>query len=221
MRKISFKNFSLCGKFFRNKMAPPAEESKIEEPSTDLTDVAITKYKAAAEIAKGALAAVVEACVVGAKIIDLNKIGDEFMIEAAAKLYTKGKGKLEVKDKGIAFPTCVAVKDALCHIHPLPRYALARLMTSDPEADVALGAGDLVRITLSAHIDGYIAQTGHTLSVGAVAGTPATGRKADVMIAAHTAIEVALRTIKDGNTTSDLYAAVKTVLKVGILSYSI
>jgi methionine aminopeptidase len=87
-------------------------------------------------------------------------------------------------------------------------------VSSDLEASIELAAGDLVRITLSAHIDGYIAQTGHTLSVGAVAEAPATGRKADVMTAAHTAIEVALRTIKDGNTTSDLYAAVKTVLKV-------
>jgi methionine aminopeptidase len=104
-------------------MAPEDTTTKIEEPTTELTDVAITKYKAAAEIAKGALAAVIAACIPGAKLIDLNKIGDAFMIESAGKLYTKGKGKLEVKDKGIAFPTCVAVQDALCHIHPLARYS--------------------------------------------------------------------------------------------------
>lgn len=151
---------------------------------TELTDVAVTKYKAAAEIAKGALSEVIKACVPGAKLIDLNKIGDDYMTEAASKLYTKGKTKLEEKDKGIAFPTCVAVKEALCHVHPLP---------SDPEAATSLSSGDLVRIALSAHIDGFIAQTGHTLVVGATKDSPVTGRKADVMTAAHTACEVAIR----------------------------
>jgi len=170
----------------------------------ELNDIVVTKYKAAAEIAKNALNAVIAAAVPGAKIIELNKIGDDYMIEAASKLYTKGKGKVEANMKGIAFPTCVNVGTALCHLHPLK---------DDPEASIELQEGQIARIGLSAHVDGYIAQTAHSFVVGSSSEAPATGREADVIQAAHTACEVVLRTLKAGNTTKQVTETVQTALK--------
>lgn len=65
------------------------------------------------------------------------------------------KNKKEMK-KGIAFPTCISVNNCVCHFSPLRT-----------ESDVKLADGDVVKIDLGAHIDGFIAVAAHTLVVGA------------------------------------------------------
>ena len=49
---------------------------------------------------------------------------------------------------------------------------------------------------LGAHVDGFIAAVAHTVAVGSSATTKITGRKADVLLAAHYASEAALRLMK-------------------------
>merc|ERR1712241_284877 len=83
-------------------------------------------------------------------------------------------------------------------------------LTTEP--DVTLADGDLVKIDLGAHIDGFIAVVAHTLVVGASGDSPVTGRKADAMLAAHLASEAALRLVKPGN---DTYEITETVSKIG------
>lgn len=58
--------------------------------------------------------------------------------------------------KGIAFPTCISVNNCVCHFSPLRS-----------EADLKLTDGDVVKIDLGAHIDGFIAVAAHTVIVGA------------------------------------------------------
>ena len=70
---------------------------------------------------------------------------------------------------------------------------------SDPQADQVLAKGDVVKIQLGAHIDGFAAISGETVVVGASAENPVTGRRADVLKAAYTAAEAAMRTVKVGN----------------------
>ena len=90
---------------------------------------------------------------------------------------------------GISFPTCISVNNIVCHHSPLE---------TDP--DTCLTEGDLVKIELGAHIDGLIALVGHSMVVGASQDNVVTGRKADVMMAAHLASEAALRLFRPGNT---------------------
>lgn len=52
---------------------------------------------------------------------------------------------------------------------------------------------------MGAHIDGFIAVVAFTTIVGATAENPATGRKADAVLAAYWASEAALRLLKVGN----------------------
>ena len=52
---------------------------------------------------------------------------------------------------GIAFPCCISVNNCICHFSPL---------TNDP--DTILKAGDVTKIDLGAHIDGFIAVVAHT-----------------------------------------------------------
>ena len=52
---------------------------------------------------------------------------------------------------------------------------------------------------LGCHVDGYIAVAAHTFVVGASKENKATGRKADVILAAYYAAEAALRHLKPGS----------------------
>ena len=63
----------------------------------------------------------------------------------------------------------------------------------------ALAAGDVVKLHLGAHIDGFAAVSAETLVVGASAAAPVTGRKADAIAAAWLAAEAAMRLVKVGN----------------------
>ncbi|XP_061112593.1 proliferation-associated protein 2G4-like isoform X2 [Conger conger] len=113
------------------------------------------------------------------------------MVETG-KIFKKEK---EMK-KGIAFPTSVSVNNCVCHFSPLK---------SDP--DYTLKEGDLVKVDLGVHVDGFIANVAHSFVVGATKETPASGRKADVITAAHLCVEAALRLVKPGNQNTQVTEA--------------
>jgi methionine aminopeptidase len=71
--------------------------------------------------------------------------------------------------------------------------------SSDPLASQVLAKGDVVKLHLGAHIDGFAAISAETIVVGATEQEPVTGRKADVIKAAWHAAEVAMRLMKVGN----------------------
>ena len=128
---------------------------------------------------------------------DLCILGDKRLTEETSKAFKKDKKLI----KGIAFPTCVSVNNCICHFSPL---------TTEP--DVIMADGDMVKIDMGAHIDGFIAVVAHTVVVGATVENPVTGGKADALMAAHLASEAALRLVKPGNET---YEITETVSKVG------
>merc|ERR1711878_234011 len=156
-------------------------------------DLVVTKYKMAAEITNKVLKEVVDACKTGASVRDLCILGDQRLMEETSKAFKKDK-KIT---KGIAFPTCLSVNHAICHFSPLVS-----------EADQTLEEGDMVKIDMGAHIDGYIAVVAHTVVVG---GGVTTGAKADALMAAHLCSEAALRLVKPGNET---YEITETVTKI-------
>lgn len=51
---------------------------------------------------------------------------------------------------------------------------------------------------LGAHVDGFIAVVAHTVVIGSLPEKKVTGRKADVVLAAHYASQAALRLLKPG-----------------------
>jgi methionine aminopeptidase len=83
--------------------------------------------------------------------------------------------------------------------HVLKRSFWTHVHRSDPQASQVLAKGDVVKIQLGAHIDGFASISGETIVVGASAENPVTGRRADVLKAAWTAAEAAMRTLKVGN----------------------
>ncbi|XP_050882944.1 ERBB-3 BINDING PROTEIN 1 isoform X2 [Lathyrus oleraceus] len=108
-------------------------------------------------------------------------------------MYKNVKKKIE---RGVAFPTCISVNNTVCHFSPL---------ASD---ETVLEEGDILKIDLACHIDGFIAAVAHThvLQEG-----PVTGRAADVIAAANTAAEVALRLVRPGKKNQDVTDAIQKV----------
>ncbi len=141
-------------------------------------------------------------CVVGASVRDICVKTDARLEEETSKAFKKDKKV----GKGIAFPCCVSVNNCICHYSPLMS-----------ETDTLLKDGDLVKLDMGAHIDGFIAVVAHTVVVGASKQNKVTGRKAEVLMAAHLASEAALRLVKPGNEVSHAREArVKNLSKMMI-----
>lgn len=176
-----------------------AEEAEPDEAtSNDLTNPDIvTKYRTAGDIANKALAAVLAVCVPGKLCVELCNTGDDYINEAVSKIYNQKKDGKKLVEKGIAFPTCISVNNCVGHYSPLVS-----------EDKVTLVEGDLVKIDLGVHVDGYVAVVAHTAIVG---GVKAEGRKADVIMAAWTASEVAQRMLKEGAKNNEITKAIATI----------
>eukprot|EP00008_Paramoeba_atlantica_P003512 CAMPEP_0201482448 /NCGR_PEP_ID=MMETSP0151_2-20130828/6732_1 /ASSEMBLY_ACC=CAM_ASM_000257 /TAXON_ID=200890 /ORGANISM="Paramoeba atlantica, Strain 621/1 / CCAP 1560/9" /LENGTH=384 /DNA_ID=CAMNT_0047865165 /DNA_START=105 /DNA_END=1259 /DNA_ORIENTATION=- len=163
------------------------DETTENEASLSSPEV-VDKYKTAANIANQAIARVVAECRPGVRIPELCGLGDAFINDALAKVYQKDKKM----DKSIAFPTCVSPNHCVGHFSPL---------NSDQSV---LSEGDVVKIDLGVHIDGNIAVVGHTCIATANAGAAVTGKKADVVCAAHFAAEAAHRLLRPGRKNTEV-----------------
>jgi Metallopeptidase family M24 len=95
-------------------------------------------------------------------------------------------------EKGVAVPTCVTVNNLVQYYTPLASDAYT------------LKAGDVVKVELGAHIDGYIGTAAHTTVVSVDPSQPVTGKAADVIAAAYYAQEAVLRMMKPGTSVSIL-----------------
>jgi len=152
----------------------------VEQTCAD--EVVVSKYKSAAQISNKVLKSVIAACVQDAHVSKISEDGDKLILEEVSKIFKKDK---EMK-KGIAFPVSLSINNCINHFSPLPN-----------EGDVQLKDGDMVKIDLGTHLDGFIAVVAHTLVVGASATNKVKGRQADVILAAHYASEAALGFFKN------------------------
>ncbi|CAK1545916.1 unnamed protein product [Leptosia nina] len=168
-----------------------ADDKEVEK--TIAEDLVVTKYKLAGQIVNRVLEQVIAKCVPDASVREICEYGDNLLLEETSKVFKKEKDS----KKGIAFSTCVSVNNCICHFSPIPS-----------ETDSVLKQGDLAKIDLGAHIDGFIAVVAHTVAVG---GGEVSGRAADVLLAAHHASEAALRLLRPGN---ENYAITDVVQKI-------
>lgn len=166
-------------------------ESDTEEVSDLSNPEVTTKYRCAGDIINKVLTKLVEACVEDADVATICDLGDKMMEDETGKLYNK-KDKGRKIEKGIAFPTCVSVNELLGHFSPLKG-----------ESRV-LKAGDVVKMDLACHIDGFIAAAAHTVIVGT---EKVEDRRADVIRAAWNGAEAAVRLVQVGNTNTSVTEA--------------
>jgi len=170
-------------------MADKDYDSSDDEEKTIADDVVVTKYNMAAKIANDVLKKLIAECKDGASVRETCDIGDKTILDETSKIYKKDK---ELK-KGIGFPTCISINDVIGHFSPLAS-----------EGDATMKDGDVVKIDLGVHVDGFIAIVAHTVVIGSSTEKKVTGRKADVLLAAHYATEAAYRLVKPGNSNEDV-----------------
>mmetsp|Transcript_7509 Transcript_7509/g.24787 ORF Transcript_7509/g.24787 Transcript_7509/m.24787 type:complete len:342 (+) Transcript_7509:251-1276(+) len=147
------------------------------------------------------------------------KFGDSVINQKTAGIYQK-KVKGKPIERGVAFPTCISVNECVCHNCPLE---------SDQDRQL-LRDGDLVKADVGCYIDGYMSVAAHSFIVGSqpTVQYPLTGVRADVMMAAHVASEVAVKLMQPGNTNSQVTQAISKVAEAygvftvaGVLSHKL
>jgi len=156
----------------------------------------ITKYKLSGDIANRVLDKILSECVTGKKVVELCALGDSLINEQVANIYNKAK-----VERGVGFPTSVSVNNCVGHNSPL--------LSKESET---LQPGDVVKIDLGVHIDGYIALVANTIVIpeaGSPENTPITGRKADVVCAAYYGAELAIRLLKPGSKNTEISEVIK------------
>jgi methionine aminopeptidase len=109
---------------------------------------------------------VIEKCQPNASITEICAFGDSLIEAELKKVFTKNK----TLEKGIAFPTCLSANQLCGHFSPLK------------SEDSQLQSGDVVKIDLGVHIDGFVGLVAHTVVIGE---KETKGRKADVVLAAY------------------------------------
>ena len=184
------------------------DENFIEKPAI------LDKYKAVAQITNAALLKVISLCTVGADIHKVCQEGDAFIEEELKKIFNNKKSKK--LERGIAFPTCISVNHICGHFSPMA------------DESQVLQEGDVAKIDLGAHLDGFITQAAHTIVVSADPAAKVSGKKADVILAAHNAMVAAQRIIKEQATNTSITATIAKVCEQfgvtaleGVLSHKV
>ena len=171
------------------------EEDQIGEDFAKDTR-AWTLWADAGKIADSVLDHVISKVKVDAKLYDLCIEGDNHARSLLKNVFNKKK-----YTKGLAFPTSVSVNEMCGNYAP----------TCDDidENHVTLKQGDVVKIDLGVHINGFAAVVAHTVVCGE---DKVTGRKADVILAAYNALHAGLRLLTaKKNTNDEVTKAFKTV----------
>lgn len=140
------------------------------------------------------LAKLLKKIAVGSKIIELCIFADNLIYEELAKVYNK-----KATFKGLAFPTCISVNEICGYNSPLP------------EDSTSIKEGDLVKVELGLHIDGFPAFVGHTVVVQSDKNAPIEGKRAAVILAAYKAAQAALRLIKPGHFNNQVTDVIQKV----------
>jgi curved DNA binding protein len=134
---------------------------------------------------------------VGADIYTICQEGDKFMEEELRKTFNNKKSKN--LERGVAFPTCISVNNIFGHYSPMS------------DESTQLQEGDVAKIDLGCHLDGFVSQAAHTILVSADPSSKATGRKADTVLAAYNAFQAAQRLIKEAGTNSSVTEAIQKI----------
>uniref|UniRef100_A0A1I8B451 Peptidase_M24 domain-containing protein n=1 Tax=Meloidogyne hapla TaxID=6305 RepID=A0A1I8B451_MELHA len=145
------------------------------------SDKVFNKYGMAAEVVNTILKEIIGELKVDAEVGQLCSRGDARILELTSNLFKREKNV----QKGIAMPTCISIDNCVCHFSPLRS-----------EAPVLLKEGQVVKVDLGAHVDGYIATAAHTVVIGATRDNKVTGKKANVIVSAYNIMEMVLRMLK-------------------------
>jgi len=120
------------------------------DPITQINDITIEKYKMASKILTKVLDYVVNNSKENNNIYDICKEGDKLIEEELSKVYKNNK------NKGTSFPTSITKNNKAGNYNPIEREI----------EENKLKEGDLIKIEMGVHIDGYPIQVVYSMIVG-------------------------------------------------------
>ncbi|KAG5484029.1 hypothetical protein LSCM1_05882 [Leishmania martiniquensis] len=145
------------------KLFDDAMEASEDEDETVLNTTTMTKYKECGRIVDAVLDQLAAACVPGANTKALCDVGDEEIVKRLKGLFVKTKGADGKRlARGISYPTNVSVNEMLCNDSP---YRV--------EDGTILKDGDVVKVHVGCHLDGYPVSAARTVVVASRAATAA------------------------------------------------
>ncbi len=144
-----------------------------------LDSEAIKKYRKAGIIARKALEKGKEACSEGVKYLEVAEKAEEVIWDKGAKP---------------AFPTNISVNSVGAHYTPVEN------------DENRFKEGDLVKIDIGCHVDGYIADNALTVEIG-------TERNTSLIKASEEALDIAIRSIRPGVRTRDIGKNIRNVIQ--------
>jgi curved DNA binding protein len=159
---------------------------ELTEPLGQLNDDNnLEKYKVAGKIVAHVLDKLVDMAKPDASVYEMCVFGDRMIKEEVDKVYKS------VKYKGIAFPTSVSINDVAGHYSPLK------------EIGLKIKEGDLVKIELGTHIDGFPALVVFTVVVN-TGDEQIDDKRANVIKAVSEASKEVLKVMKPDKTNMDV-----------------
>jgi len=165
------------------------EEELVEKDTSD--GAVLNKYRDAGIIAQEVLWAVFEKSKEIANVVELCAYGDKLITEKTQKSYRK-----DGLVRGIAFPTCISKNEIAGHFQPIEKPKTGEAAT--------LKDGDLVKLDLGVHIDGFAALVATSFLYKTENAADADEKKQKVLQAALTASECAIRMMKPGTKNTEL-----------------
>lgn len=168
---------------------------ELTEPLDQLDDNNnLEKYKMAGKIASHVLDKLVAMAVPDASVYEICVVGDKMITEEVNKVYSK------VLYKGIAFPTSISLNNVVGNYSPLK------------ENGLKVVEGDIVKIELGVHIEGFPALVAFTIIVN-TSGDSITDKRANVVKAVAEATKEVLKVMKTGKTNVDIVKAMEKCAK--------
>ncbi|KAG5509554.1 hypothetical protein JKF63_06259 [Porcisia hertigi] len=141
-----------------------AMEASEDEGETVMNTTTMTKYKECGRVVDAVLDQLEAACVPGANTKVLCDHGDEEVASRLKKLFVKTKGADGKRlARGISYPTNVSVNETLCNDSPYRT-----------EEGTILKDGDVVKLHVGCHLDGYPVSAARTVVVTTTAAAAAT-----------------------------------------------
>lgn len=160
----------------------------VKNPLEQLTDENVNKYKQAGIIATKVLNSLYDLAIEGASILELCREGDTMITDSLQSVYKS------INYKGIAYPTCISVNNIIGNFSPLTE-----------KDDIIIKAGDVVKIELGVHIDGFPAIIGSTkLIYDKNELASVTEKKEDLMKAISHASRNVLKKMVSGKFNTDI-----------------
>jgi len=154
-----------------------------EEECPDCSDPRVLQnYMHVGQIVTQVCSELIKMCVDGANVYDLCEFGDMEIIKRL------GKTHKNTKEKGVGFPTCISVNHVAGHYCPIKR-----------QGAYVLQEGDVVKIDLGGHFDGFCVCMAHTVPIGLVEK-----EKADVIKATWDACQATKRVVTPGKSNLEV-----------------